>query len=176
MEPDPRAYDMLAANVALNPAVAAKTHLHRLCLSSHAVTLSFKGAGESGSTSLEGVHSDSIPTFPARCVPLHWLLEHHRVPKRGWSLWKLDTEGAESDIFPASIPVLEEYGWPIVHLSLHTPYWKDNPTVRVALLEAMQRFKYVYDGRLKLVPTLTEEHVQGFVEYTLSQTPLQFEN
>lgn len=183
LEPDPRAYEMLAANVGHNPSVAAKSRLHRLCLAATAapVTLTFRGTGASGSTTAAGVFGADVPSFPAKCVPLAWLLEAHGVSKAptssggGWALWKLDTEGGEADIFPAAVPLLEAYGWPIVHLSVHTPHWKDDPSKRAALLAAMRNYKYVYDGSLRRVDPLSDEHIKGFPDYVLSQVPLTFE-
>ena len=177
VEPDPFAYEILSTNVALNPMLADKVRLHRLGLARKPMTLEFKGAGGSESTSLLGFSAavDALPSFPARCVPLAWLLQAHGVQPGKFALWKLDSEGAEPDIFPDSIPTLREYGWPVVHLSLHAPNWNDDPVKRLALLVAMRHYSHVYDAGGFARLELNEAHISGFSTYILSQQPLHFD-
>ena len=78
----------------------------------------------------------------------------------------------------ANVGVLEEWGWPVVHLSVHSPYWKDDPAKRARLLQAMRRYAYIYDSNagsaFERVDPLTDDHAKGFLEFTLSQAPLEF--
>jgi FkbM family methyltransferase len=173
LEPDPWAFEVLAANVAANEALPLTAR--RVCLAPAPVTLTFTGAGMSGSTSLAGVLSPDYGQFGANCGPLRAILRAERVPLDGWSLWKLDVEGAEASLFPAALPLLEEYGWPTVHLSLHTPFYGDNLEARTALVAAMLHYPFIFRDGLVRVPSLTVEDAKGVVEFTLSTLDLAAE-
>ena len=83
----------------------------------------------------------------------------------------------EEMLFPASIPLLEKYKWPVVHLSLHPFYWTTKAATVAQMFAAMVRFPYIYDTDLKRV-TLTLAHVdgsQGGFDYVLSSEPLIFD-
>lgn len=173
LEPDPWAFEVLAANIAANEALSVTAR--RVCLAPELVTLTFTGGGMSGSTSLAGVLSRDVGQFGANCGPLRAILRAERVPLDGWSLWKLDVEGAEASLFPAALPLLEEYGWPTVHLSLHTPFYGDSLEARMALVAAMRHYPFIFRDGLVGVPDLSVEDTKGVVEFTLSTLDLSAE-
>ena len=172
LEPDPWAFEVLAANLAANEELPVTAR--RVCLAPAPATLTFTGGGMSGSTSLPGILSTALyGQFKASCGPLRAILRSERVPLGGWSLWKLDVEGGEASLFPAALPLLEEYGWPTVHLSLHTPFYGDEE--RTVLVAAMRHYPFVFRDGLVRVPNLLVDDAKGIVEFTLSTLDLAAE-
>ena len=180
VEPDPWAYDELVANFNLNPIlrVMSEVHLVRTCLAPELSTRTFFGVGISGSTENAAAYAGTAPTWSVHCGPLQTLVtDLVRIKPGGWSFWKLDVEGAEITLFPESLPLLEEFGWPAVHLSLHPFYWQDKTPIAIAnLLAAMRRFEYIYDSDLARID-LSAAHVNGsanFNDFVLSMKELLF--
>jgi FkbM family methyltransferase len=182
IEPDPWAFDEAVNNFMLNPTLNDKATILRYCISTKDETLEFYGLGISGSTTSNARYKDQKP-WSVECKSLSKIMKSYFAKHWNlkWTFWKLDVEGAESFLFPASIPVLKQYNWPIVHLSLHPFFWPEQEKSKIAksLLIAMKNYKFIYNSELTQVE-LTESIVDGSAklgtDFLLSMHPIEFES
>lgn len=142
-EPDPVAYHKLVKNIALN-------NIENVVPYPVAVSDRWKGMkfgaktqyGDSMSSELWAKNrSETVPAISLESVILD--LQPNFV--------KIDIEGGERTIFDGCQFSLENVK-PTIHLSLHTPWFKENvDDLKVSIWESLHVYPYFYDQNLKRI-------------------------
>ena len=123
----------------------------------------FPGRGGSGSSKVFDKFV-GVAEWKAPCMPLHELLAAEHVDSTNISLLKIDTEGAELNLFPTLVPLLQDLGLPSIWFSLHSQFWvEDSDAIlekkKNALLKAMESYPFWYTENLEPA----EHHVNHYV-------------
>jgi FkbM family methyltransferase len=106
-EPDPVAFSSLAANVAANPQLAARTHIYPLCVAPDGQARRFFGVA--GSSEASAVHrGNTAPDgtqgqWTAACVTLQRFMRQQRLARGDVALIKIDVEGMEAALLPSLV-------------------------------------------------------------------------
>ncbi len=132
VEPDPRARAGLLANIARNPGLAERVHVHSVAVGEVAGaarmgSITSDNGGDSMSSLLFGAAATS---WAVECVTLEELISGIDLTSPG--LVKIDIEGAEVEVLNGSRDYLEKVH-PALFLSVHGRFWAD-PLPRMRLL------------------------------------------
>lgn len=142
-EPDAVAYRSLVKNLALNGA-------NNVVPYPVAVADSWKGIDFGAKTGFGDSMSSVLWAKPGEgkvpAVPLEGLIIDLNP-----NFIKIDIEGGEKHIFDKAIMAMEQIK-PTIHLSLHTPWFKDDLVgYEESIVEALDLYPYFYDENLKQI-------------------------
>lgn len=149
LEPDPLAYRELERNVILNDELNEKIYIENFCISDKEEVLEMAGVGQSGSGLNKGETAEYFnqykgqwKTFKVNCLPLYDYLKKNDAFSNDMFI-KIDTEGAESYIFPTLTWMLDMEVKPTLHLSMHQPFTKASKETREKFVEILSAYKTV---------------------------------
>jgi FkbM family methyltransferase len=125
-EPDPIAYRSLYHNAKANPTLWAKMTLINKCVSDKREVMRMQSGalGNSETTLLGNFSKPGIATIDVQCITLMDFFDMYKVDIKDVGLMKIDTEGAESIIFPANEAWFKQHR-PNLLLSLHAALFLD---------------------------------------------------
>ena len=185
-EPSPVNHELLARNVAENPALASRIRLfrHGLGARDELVTLYAKGTADSGSSVFRQVERDRVlSTQPNAVVPVRdAAVVLHEIGMDGRTLLKIDIEGAEYEVLRGIASLLADHK-PWLHVSFHPfnlvaggdPYHNALLRLRSALsaAEALAPYRYMHlyedDAWCTIGPA---ERMDFLRQYLLSAKPV----
>lgn len=123
-EPSPTNYALLAANVAANPSLAPRIHLHHHAVGAHNATLPLfgKGHADSGASLFQDVQRATLVRGRSEAVvPVRAAADVlDEIGLDDATLLKIDIEAAEYAVLPAIADLLARRR-PFLHISFH-PY------------------------------------------------------
>ena len=169
LEPDPRAFNELLANVRLNPQLAGAVQAHRHCLSAASGPVTMTGPAPLGSSmSRVGGGVARIPaaaadeenwgqrsaSWPAVCSSPGDFAARAGLRASELALVKLDAEGAEAALLPALVAWLAGAlppgaAKPPLFVELHTKMWGggDARASAAAVARALATYRRAYAAR-----------------------------
>jgi FkbM family methyltransferase len=162
LEPDPRAFNELHANLALNPALARRTSAYRHCLSSASGPATMTGPAPLGS-SMSRVHAlaripqlaaleqnwgQDMVSWQVACSTPADFAGRVGLAVSELALVKLDVEGAEALLLPPLVQWLQQGAAaagskPPLFLELHTGFWAQGAAPG-AVAAALAAYKHVF--------------------------------
>jgi FkbM family methyltransferase len=154
LEPDPVAYEAMAANLYVNPYLHDRVNIDHGCIAMETQPMEFfllGGGGSSGSSLTKG----SGKSVMVDCFTLEdWA---HGKGISQIDFIKMDTEGAEELL----IPQIQSYILSLPHvphlwLSVHVPYWTDISNTKAAFVTALKN----------MYPTCYLEATQTLLDYS----------
>ena len=160
LEPDPRAFSQLHANVLLNPSLSSngRMRVFRHCIGSSTGPVLMSGPGKMGD-SMSRVHAAdaSAPvgpiTWPAQCSTMADFMGGMGLLPADVALIKVDTEGAELVILPSIVAWLDSLrgldttagSKPPLLIEMHPPFWgRPSVEVHAELAPLLARWEHVY--------------------------------
>jgi FkbM family methyltransferase len=165
-EPDPVAFEALVANLALNPAFAARVEARPEAVAARAgsVRIGSITSGIGGDSMSSLLFADGQVSWEVPAVTLAAVLE--AIPDDALGLVKIDVEGSEVELLAAAADVIAARRPPL-YLSVHGRFWSD-PVPRLrTLVELLAPYDVLRtpDGRI-LTPgqLLDDEHRHGLFE------------
>lgn len=174
LEPDPVAYEAMAANIYVNPYLHDRVNIDHGCIATETRPMEFfllNGGGSSGSSLTKGSGQSVI----VDCYTLKdWAID------KGLSqidFIKIDTEGAEEVLIPQIQPYLMSLPhMPHMWLSVHVPYWTDasKPSAFVTALKGMYPTCYLEATQTLLDYSKFDEFLSTCGFCTLMCTPTPF--
>jgi FkbM family methyltransferase len=177
-EPDPIAHSELVANLAVNPDMAERISLHRLCIAREpgpaelfAGGMYFGGTarfGDTMSSILPTVGNREQPRCQVEGVRLEQFMANNEITDCRFI--KMDVEGAEFCVIPSRWRLLAEYGMPTLCLSFHAPVAAQREELIGACLEELHNcYRWIYSAvnGMELIPA----HLMKSVPDWGDQTP-----
>jgi FkbM family methyltransferase len=175
LEPDPLAYEAMAANIYVNPYLHDRVHMDHGCIAPKTAPTTFfipAGGGSSGSSLSKG----EGPSVQVDCFTLEdWMI------KKGLDhvdFIKMDTEGGEEVLIPSFkkfLPTLPRM--PHLWLSVHVPYWTKPAVNKPIFLDALRTMYptcYLEATKTLLDYNKFDEFFDKCVFCTLLCTPMPF--
>lgn len=164
LEPDPRAFEELYANAALNPGLASRIELFRHCLAGATGPVTMTGPAPLGSSmsrvggaaripaapAAEQNWGERMASWPATCSAPAAFAARAGLAAGQLALVKVDVEGAEAAILPPLVAWLGEAGAPKppIFVELHVEFWADAAGAAPrAVAEALSAYAFAYVSR-----------------------------
>ena len=154
LEPDPVAFASLRENVALNPSLARRTTLFQQCLAPACgpIRIGNRTSPAGGDSMSSLLFASSAVGWQAQGITLERFFSDHAI--HDCSFIKMDIEGGEFDVLPASAAWLAAHR-PTLYLSLH-PTFVPDPHLRIpALHAALSCYRHVLTPGLQPIPLET---------------------
>ncbi len=157
IEPDPVAYKLLTANIALNPTIAPKITTVNQCISSNCGKVNLGRASFTGGDSRSSLLFNEGPQWHVEATTLQKLINHYQI--MDCNFIKMDIEGGEVIVLPAIAEFLHRVK-PTLFLSIHSMLFPNPEEDKKKILDVLSPYAYIFDAQGRMIPQKLLENLE----------------